>query len=59
MNVINVLGESELFRDLDSDRLKTVAGMCRGTSVRKDTILFTEGDEATELYVLQAGRAVL
>jgi len=55
MNVIDVLGESELFRDLDPNRLKTVASMCRGTSVRKDTILFTEGDEATELYVLQSG----
>ena len=59
MNVTDVLGESELFHNLDSDRLKTVAGMCRGTSVRKDTILFTEGNEATELYVLQSGRAVL
>ena len=59
MNVTDVLGESELFHNLDSDRLKTVAGMCRGTSVTKDTTVFTEGEEATELYVLQSGRAVL
>ena len=59
MNVTDVLGESELFHNLDSVRLKTVAGMCRGTSARKDTTLFIEGDEATELYVLQSGRAVL
>jgi len=59
MNVTDVLGESELFHNLDSAHLKTVAGMCRGTSSRKDTTLFIEGDEATELYVLQSGRAVL
>jgi CRP-like cAMP-binding protein len=58
-NVIDVLKDAELFRGLDADRLEKLSTLCRGERYPKDATIFEEGGEATDLYVLQSGMAVL
>jgi CRP-like cAMP-binding protein len=58
-NVIDVLKDAELFRGLDADRLEKLSTLCRGARFPKDATIFEEGGEATDLYVLQSGLALL
>ena len=59
MSMIDTLNSSVLFEGLDKSQLEKVAVLCRGNSYREGTVIFREGDEADELYVLTDGRIAL
>lgn len=59
MAVIDILKSSELFGGLKAEDLERVAVLCRGGSYREGIMIFKEGDEANELYVLAEGRVAL
>ena len=57
--MIDTLRSSELFGGLETTHLQKISVLCRGGSYQKGTIIFKEGDEATELYVLTDGTVAL
>lgn len=59
MTITDTLKSSELFGDLETDHLEKVSVLCRGGSYREGMMIFKEGDEATEFYVLTEGRIAL
>ncbi|HEX75408.1 MAG TPA: cyclic nucleotide-binding domain-containing protein [Dehalococcoidia bacterium] len=59
MTIIDTLKSSELFGGLEADHLKKVSVLCRGGSYQPGMMVFKEGDEATEFYVLTDGRLAL
>jgi CRP-like cAMP-binding protein len=59
MGMIDTLRSSEFFGDLGIDPLQKVSMLCRGGSYREGMIIFKEGDEAAELYLLTDGRVAL
>lgn len=59
MTIIDTLKSSELFGGLETDHLEKVSVLCRGGSYREGMMIFKEGDEATEFYVLTEGRVAL
>ena len=59
MAIVDTLKSSELFEGLETHQLEKVAVLCRGGSYKEGVMIFREGDEATELYVLTDGRVAL
>lgn len=59
MTVVDALRKSDLFGALDTGHVRKVADLCRGVSSREGTVIFEEGDEAVELYILTEGWVVL
>jgi len=59
MAMIDAVKSSELFAELETDQLEKVSVLCRGKSCRQGMMIFKEGDEATELYILTEGRVAL
>jgi len=59
MAIIDELKNSDLFGGLEAAYLERLSSLCRGGSYRQGTIIFKEGDEAKELYILTDGRVVL
>jgi CRP-like cAMP-binding protein len=59
MTMIETLKNSELFEGLDDVYLEKISVLCRGASYREGTLIFKEGDEAAELYILTEGRLAL
>jgi toluene monooxygenase system ferredoxin subunit len=59
MSMIDTLKSSALFGGLDKDHLERVSVLCRGWSYREGKMVFNEGDEAAELYLLTNGRVAL
>ena len=59
MRIIDALKNSELLAGLDTSRLEKISTLCRGDNQPKDAIIFNEGHEAAELYLLQSGRVAL
>ena len=59
MAIINTLKSCELFEGLETRYLEKVSALCRGGSYKEGMMIFKEGDEATELYVLTDGRVAL
>ncbi|MBE0415889.1 MAG: cyclic nucleotide-binding domain-containing protein [Dehalococcoidia bacterium] len=59
MTMIDTLKSSELFGGLSTSHLEKVAALCRSGSYRQNEMIFKEGDEATEIYVLTDGRVAL
>ena len=59
MEIAGLLQNSELFKGLNGGHLKKVAGYCLGNSYNRDSVIFMEGEKATDLYVLTEGRVVL
>ena len=59
MALIDTLKSSELFAGLQTGHLEKVSSLCRGGSYRPGMVIFKEGDEATEFYILTEGRVVL
>ena len=59
MVMIDTLKSCEFFSGLMIEHLEKVAVLCRGGSYQQGTMIFKEGDEATELYVLTGGRVAL
>ena len=59
MAMTDTLKSSELFGGLGIEHLEKVSHLCRGGSYREGKIIFNEGDEAAQLYILTGGRVVL
>lgn len=57
--VVDTLESSEIFGGLARSHLEKIAALCRSGSYRQNEIIFKEGDEATEIYVLSDGRVAL
>ncbi len=55
----DILERSVIFGDLSHEHLAQLAGMCRPFSFAAGAVVFREGEEANELYVLDDGRVVL
>jgi len=54
-----LLGRAELFRALDPDVVQRVAADARSVQVQRNDLIFSEGDEAAELYVVRSGRVAI
>jgi CRP/FNR family transcriptional regulator len=52
---VEILKQTELFRDLDDVILRVLAGHAVEKSLERNEILFLAGDEAKGLYVIAAG----
>ncbi len=59
MDIIDTLKKCELLENLSLEHLEKLAVHCRDESFAQGVVLFQEGDEAKELYILKNGRIVL
>ena len=59
MAIIDILKSSELFEGFEMQYLEKIANLCRGGSFKAGMMIFREGDEATELYLLTDGQVVV
>lgn len=59
MAIIDDLKNSDIFGGLEATYLERLSPLCRGSSFRQGAVIFKEGDEAKELYILTDGRIVL
>jgi len=50
------LSLSEIFSGLKASELSVIADVCRARSLKKQEVLFREGDKAEGLYVIQSGQ---
>ena len=54
-----LLARAELFRALDADVVQQVASDARSVTLQRNDLIFSEGDEAAELYVVRSGRIAI
>jgi CRP-like cAMP-binding protein len=54
-----LLARAELFRALDADVVQQVAGDARTVTLQRNDLIFSEGDQASELYVVRSGRIAI
>jgi len=54
-----LLARSELFSALDAGAIETIAGAARSIDLQRNQVLFSEGDQAGELYVVRSGRIAM
>jgi CRP/FNR family cyclic AMP-dependent transcriptional regulator len=54
-----LLASSDLFSTLDADDLARLAGLARPQRCSRNHVIFREGDEAAELYVVRSGRVAI
>jgi CRP-like cAMP-binding protein len=54
-----LLARAELFRALDPDVVQQVAGHARSVTLQRNDLIFSEGDDASELYVVRSGRIAI
>jgi CRP-like cAMP-binding protein len=59
MAIVDILKKSDLFGAMDVGHLNKVATYSRSESYRIGDMIFKEGDEAAELYILTEGRIAL
>ena len=52
---IELLANSEIFKDLDDEELSKVAKICERQSLKWDEYVFREGDEGDGLYLIVKG----
>lgn len=57
--LVEFLRNSELFAGLSDDMLRKIALLCRRESHSAKTVLFSEGDPAGHVYMLQEGIVVI
>lgn len=50
-----IINESFLFKGIDFRVIKEIAEICHIESYAKDTVLFSKGDDAKNLYVIEEG----
>lgn len=53
------LKDVQLFQGLSDDFIRDVEGIARVRSFERDSILFQEGDPATDIFILKKGRVEL
>jgi CRP-like cAMP-binding protein len=54
-----LLARAELFRALDADVVQQVAADARSVTLQRNDLIFSEGDDAAELYVVRSGRIAI
>ena len=59
MTMLDTLKSSEIFKGLSTEHLEKVSVLCRGGSHREGTVIFKEGHEAKEFYILTGGWVTL
>jgi CRP-like cAMP-binding protein len=59
MVMIDAMQNTDLLAGLGKGYLEKLSAYCRGMSYRQGAMIFKEGDEATELYLLTDGKLVL
>jgi len=55
----DLLADVDLFRSLSQDALQRVMGASTARSLRRGDVLFEEGDDATELFIVESGRVAI
>lgn len=59
MDIIDILESSQFFGGLETAQVQKVSDFCCVGSYKEGTIIFSEGDKADELYVLNEGKVIL
>jgi len=59
MITVETLRTCELFAELSDEELQQILPLCREEQHTKDTVMFSEGDEATVFYILVEGAVSL
>jgi CRP-like cAMP-binding protein len=59
MITIDTLRSCEVFAELTDEELLQILPFCREEQHPKDEVMFSEGDEATTFYILEAGQVSL
>ena len=59
MDTAALLARSELFSALDGDAIDKIAAATHPLSLRRNELVFSEGDAATEMYVVRSGRVAI
>jgi CRP-like cAMP-binding protein len=59
MDDLALLAQSDLFSALDADALRLMLTGARSIRCGRNDVLFSEGDEADELYVVRSGRIAI
>ena len=54
-----LLAHTPFFAGLDAAAVDTVAGVCERRDLKRNDILFREGEEAKELFVVERGRVAI
>jgi CRP/FNR family transcriptional regulator, cyclic AMP receptor protein len=54
-----LLASSDLFSTLDPDDLTKLAGLARPHRCSRNQVIFREGDEAAEVFVIRSGRVAI
>lgn len=55
----DLLSTSDLFKDLTEDELDVIVAVARSRDLRRGDVLFAEGDESTELFLVDDGRIAM
>ena len=59
MDTAALLARSELFAALPADTIRSIAAGTRSVDLQRNDLVFMEGDEAGELYVVRSGRVAI
>lgn len=59
MDATALLASSDLFSTLDPDDLNKLSGLARPQRCSRNQVIFREGDEAADLYVIRSGRVAI
>lgn len=59
MDANALLASSDLFSTLDPDDLARLAGLAKPQRCSRNHVIFREGDEASELYLVRSGRIAI
>ncbi len=57
--IIETLRKTQLFKNLSDEQLDVVAPLCRQVHCLSGKVFFSEGDEATDLFVVLEGEVAL
>jgi CRP/FNR family cyclic AMP-dependent transcriptional regulator len=55
----SLLNEVELFADLTEDQIDTIASMAETRTLQRNDVLFSEAEDANELFVVASGRIAI
>jgi CRP/FNR family cyclic AMP-dependent transcriptional regulator len=59
MDDVALLGQSKLFSGLDAEPLRRILTETHSIGCRRNDVIFSEGDEAGELFVVRSGRIAI
>jgi CRP-like cAMP-binding protein len=59
MDDVALLSRSDLFSALDGDALRRLLSTARSLRCRRNDVIFAEGDDASELFVVRSGRIAI